>query len=295
MLTPKVVALTETKTIIKTMTVAATVTILETAKIAEHLNLYGPLMLAGLLISIKPFLEELKKNDVVLSENQKSTFEFGTAISGLIGAKIFYLTEYHKLVAEVLNSGNYLNIIKGGYVSYGGFMGAAAFIYLFAKANKIEPSKIFDALVRPFFLGYAIGRIGCYTAGCCSGETSSQLTDRIQGLTHQQIPGLLNILNNFAIAIPNHINESHIPTQFIDVAFGIGMYLALKNVKVKYPGQLAALGVLIYSVQRFFIEFLRTNPICFLNLSSAQIISLLCFGLSSLFLFFQEMKQAKNL
>ncbi len=93
-------------------------------------------------------------------------------ISGLVGGRLFHvIVEYPKYYIE-----NPINIIKlhqGGFVFYGGFIFAFLFGFLFLTFKKQNISDFLDLLAPVIPLGYALGRIGCFLAGCCFGENTN--------------------------------------------------------------------------------------------------------------------------
>lgn len=91
-------------------------------------------------------------------------------IGGLIGARLMHvyyeMPEFYRL-----NHSEIVKIWEGGFVFYGGFLGAIIFVFLllrFRRENFLEWADVFAPV---FALGYGFGRIGCFLAGCCYGMT----------------------------------------------------------------------------------------------------------------------------
>ncbi|MBE5734837.1 MAG: prolipoprotein diacylglyceryl transferase [Clostridiales bacterium] len=63
----------------------------------------------------------------------------------------------------------FFDIAKGGLAIYGGIIGGAIGLVLCCIIKKINPIKAMDVVAPVLILGQAIGRIGCYSAGCCYG------------------------------------------------------------------------------------------------------------------------------
>ena len=58
----------------------------------------------------------------------------------------------------------------GGFVFYGGLIGAIVGLYIYSKQRWNRFFDLLDTYASIFPLGQAIGRIGCYFNGCCYGK-----------------------------------------------------------------------------------------------------------------------------
>jgi phosphatidylglycerol:prolipoprotein diacylglycerol transferase len=92
-------------------------------------------------------------------------------VSGLVGARLLYV---------FLNAGHFrahpLEIFKlweGGLVFYGGFLLAAAVVAWYCRRKKISITAMADCAAPALALGQAVGRWGCFFAGCCYGKPTS--------------------------------------------------------------------------------------------------------------------------
>lgn len=145
-----------------------------------------------------------------------------------VGAKILFL-----LVTKTLPEGTFLNTnfwIGGGFVFSGGLLFAAStsifYISFFKKFSFSKVAIIIPAL--PF--AHAIGRVGCFLAGCCYGTETS-----------------------FPLAIHLHGADRH-PTQLYEAILLVLLGFFMMRRKIEKP-ILFYFGS--YSIIRFFLEFLR--------------------------------------
>jgi phosphatidylglycerol:prolipoprotein diacylglycerol transferase len=143
----------------------------------------------------------------------------------------------------------------------------AAYVYI--RKEKLPVGKVFDQGVVPFPLGMAIGRLGCFAAGCCYGVA----TDSWMGMYLRDVTGEW---------------YTRYPTQLIAAAgnltiFAILLYLERWNrlqVQAGKPsrlpnGSLLLIFVALYCTKRFFIQFLRYDYAPLLGpLDSTQILCL---------------------
>lgn len=93
-------------------------------------------------------------------------------VSGLIGARITFMIQYDRPLAE------FFRIWEGGIVLYGGVIAGIfavlAFYYLFLKKVGVSLWKLADAAAPTLALGIALGRIGCFLNGCCYGHVAPE-------------------------------------------------------------------------------------------------------------------------
>ncbi len=59
---------------------------------------------------------------------------------------------------------------NGGYIFFGGFLGAVVSGFLFCKIKKTDYEKWLNFSVPILSLGYAVGRWACFLSGCCYGK-----------------------------------------------------------------------------------------------------------------------------
>ena len=206
------------------------------------------------------------------------------AFSALIGAKAFLIVEdwgfYTAHPGEIFS----VAFLHAGGVFYGGFLlaVAAALIYLVRSRMKILP--VTDAFAPGIVLGHAIGRLGCFSAGCCWGKP-----------TH--LPWAVTFTSPYSnemVGVP--LNIPLHPTQLYEAAANASIFLFLwwRFKHKKFDGQIFSLYLLCYSVWRFFVEFFRAHDESSLlwggAISTAQFISILCFLAALLLYFFQHKK-----
>ncbi len=173
-------------------------------------------------------------------------FAFIIFVSGLAGARIFYVAEnigyYLKNPLEIIM------LQRGGLSWFGGLILAVYVGIAYLKKKNLLVYKVLD-LIAPFVaLAQGIGRIGCLLNGCCFGKESSPVPIQIYS-------SLLLIF--------------------------IFIILRLLQDRPHRDGQIFYTYLLLYSIKRFFIEFWRAdNEIIALGLTLFQLISIAIFCLS---------------
>jgi phosphatidylglycerol:prolipoprotein diacylglycerol transferase len=223
----------------------------------DGLNVYswGFMVALGIVIATIFILKDAQKKNI--DPDNLLNIGMFSILCSLIGARVYYVIEHHQDFATNLVSVFYL--WDGGLVFYGGLVGFAIAFYLLTKHYKIDFLSLTD-LIAPFLpLAYAIGRIGCFLNGCCYGIVANTPISVV-----------------FADA---HVPGRRIPTQLIDsfVSFLFFIYLYSQRGKEKFKGDLTTKYLIMYSISRFLIEFLRDEARIFFGLTHSQVFSIILF------------------
>lgn len=197
-------------------------------------------------------------------------------VVGLSGARLLHLiTEYEEYRGDPWKI---LKLWEGGLVFYGGLVTALLAIIWCLKREGVAVGTGLDAITPGLALGHGIGRIGCFLAGCCYGTPS-------------QLPWAVTFRDAASLAplrTPIH------PAQLYESAgvFVIFLVLILLSKRPSLKGTLFWVYLMLYSVLRFFLEFVRgdTYPGKMSSLSLLQEVSIVLFVLAVLI--FLKVKKA---
>jgi phosphatidylglycerol:prolipoprotein diacylglycerol transferase len=194
------------------------------------------------------------------------------ALSGLAGAKllmfVFDWSYYASNPGQIFS----LTTLRAGGVFHGGLIVALITAALFMRKKRLPGLRTADVFAPALALGHAIGRIGCFSAGCCWGVACER-------------PWAVTFTNPEAhrlVGVP--LNVALHPTQLYEaVSEGlIAVFLYRRFLRPHQDGSIIGLYLVLYSVVRFVVEFLRhhqqPNPFGG-PLSSTQWISLALFAL----------------
>jgi phosphatidylglycerol:prolipoprotein diacylglycerol transferase len=165
-----------------------------------------------------------------------------------------------------------LDFLRSGGVFYGGFIGAAAVGYFLIRRYKLPWWETADAFAPGIALGNAIGRQGCFAAGCCWGKPTllpwgvhfTELGHEVTGVP--TIPAHLDDPAQQAywadklggLFQPVHLH----PTQLYE-SFGallIFFFLLWLHRRKVFSGQVILFYAALYAVMRFTIEIFRDDP-----------------------------------
>lgn len=216
----------------------------------------------GLMIGIGVILAMLTGDKRAGRRGMNGELVYGLTITavvfGFIAAKIlFIITEWSDFIKNPLSY-----LAKEGFVVYGGLIGGIIAVLVYCRIHKVNGFDYLDLMVPSVAMAQGFGRIGCLLAGCCYGRE----TDSWIGIT----------FTHSAFA-PN--NVSLIPTQIIMSVgdFIIAGILLWFSSKPRKRAQTSILWILLYSIGRFAVEFLRNDDRGNVGiLSTSQFIALIC-------------------
>jgi len=130
---------------------------------------FGTMLALGIALSVTLAAKRFGK----LGQDPEVVWRLGFwfVLPGLIGARLFYLIQFHEQYHSLWQM---LDITKGGMVFYGSAIGAFAGTAYFCWRERPPAWKLLDAMAPSLALGIAIGRIGCFLNGCCYGDYCTQ-------------------------------------------------------------------------------------------------------------------------
>ncbi len=172
------------------------------------------------------------------------TLALAAALGGLIGAKLYFLTE------------NAATGVSGsGFTWYGGVIGGAIAVLLTARRLRIPLPILLGSAAPALALGYAIGRIGCQLAGDGTYGVPSDLP--------------------WAMSYPDGIVPTTIavhPTPVYETLASLLIFAALWRLRKRVePLQLFAIYLILAGLERFLVELVRRNDEVFLGLTQPQL------------------------
>jgi phosphatidylglycerol---prolipoprotein diacylglyceryl transferase len=189
-------------------------------------------------------------------------------VGGFVGARIYYLIENWHIVSSDLGS----HIVSGiGFTWYGGVIGGTLGVSLVARWRKVPLGLVANCVGPALALGYAIGRIGCHLAG-----------DGDYGKVSHFHTWLLAVAYPHG-TVPTAAGVRVYPTPIYEIILMLPIVWVLyRMARRPQPGWIVFGWYLVLSgIERFFIEFIRRNPILFLDLRGAQWFSLGCIVLGA--------------
>ena len=230
------------------------------------IHTYGVLVAAGFLLGLGLAVRQARREGI--PPDKIVDLGFYVLLSALIGSRLLFI---------LINAGHYIKnpleifkIWEGGLVFYGGVLLAVPIVLWYVRKNALGLWITADLFAPSLAIGHAIGRIGCFFAGCCHGRPAEGLPWAVMFTDPESLA---------LIGIPLH------PTQLYESAgefFNFLILIILRRYK-SFNGQLFMTYILLYSVLRFIVEFYRGDAgrgFITSSLSLSQGISILMFLIS---------------
>ena len=238
-----------------------------------YLPTYGLLVTTGVILALFLSLRLAKAEGFSKEQREQlSNLVVSTIIGGILGSKLLLVIV--DLPYYVSHPYELIYLVRAGGVFYGGLIGGIATAAILLRRYKFSFPVIGDILAPHIALGHAIGRLGCFSAGCCYGK-------------HCDLPFGVTFDSGFAhsvVGVPLH--DPLYPTQLISACLLLLIYLTTRYFvfrKRTWTGQVFWSYVTLYSISRFAVEFIRGDldrGFVVDWLSTSQFISLMLFTVS---------------
>ena len=177
--------------------------------------------------------------------------------AGVIGARLYYVLFQWDSYKDHLKS--ILNIREGGLAIHGGILvGVGLGAILLWKVWKEDVLAYVDLCIPTIALAQAIGRWGNYFNQEAYGRETT-------------LPWAMMVNGKFVH--PTFLYES-----IWCLLLGIFLIWLADSGRQKFKGQILCLYLMLYSVERFFVEGLRTDSLMIGPLRQAQVISIVLFA-----------------
>lgn len=198
--------------------------------------------------------------------------------SAILGAKLLLiLVEWRRYLAH---PADLVEVLRSGGVFYGGLIAATAVAIWYMRKHDLPAWRIADMGAPSIALGEAIGRWGCFAAGCCYGKESHG-------------PFAVTFTDPFANeAVGTPLNVPLYPTQIYLSASAFLIFLVLQWAyrRKTFDGEVFWLYVLLYAISRGILETWRGDLVRGFVipgiLSTSQFIGLLTAALAGGMLFY---------
>ncbi len=250
------------------------------------IRLFGILVVIGFLAGAKVLAARNQRLGYLTGE-ESFDLAFYVLLAGLAGARTFHVLQNFDTYA-----GHPLEMMKiwdGGLVWYGGALGSTLYAWYWLAKGKKDLWGVSDSIALAAPVGHAIGRIGCFMAGCDYGKVVEGGRAALSWAVHfpfnpgvdfrgfqKPIPAEIPAGDaNYYTLVPNNFSYPYDalkdqygdpiylhPAQLYEVfgllvVFGILWLLDRKVKKGAFTGRLSAVYLILYAVERSVVEVWR--------------------------------------
>lgn len=210
------------------------------------LHTYGVLLAIAFLAGLWVASRQAKREG--LDAGKVTDMAVWVLIAGLVGAKVLLVALDWRHFAR--QPREILSIFQSGGVFYGGLVGGLLVAWWYARHYDLPGWRTADVLAPGVIIGQAIGRLGCFSAGCCWGKP----TQVPWAVTFTDIYAARQVGTPMDVAVhPSQLYESA-------AAFLLFLFLLWLARRKRFHGQVALAYIALYSVIRFTLEFWRGDP-----------------------------------
>jgi len=209
---------------------------------------YGLMAALGLMVGLSVCVRLARREGI--DPEQAWNLGLLAILAAVAGAKLFLLLDDWSYYSEHWGEFFSLSTLRAGGVWYGGLLVALAAAAWYIRRHRLPVRKVCDAFAPGVALGHAIGRLGCFAAGCCYGKPTA-------------LPWGVTFTNPLAaqwsgtpLRVPLH------PTQLYEAAVELANFFLLAWLlpRKKFDGEVIGAYMALYGFARFFLEFLRDDP-----------------------------------
>ncbi len=209
--------------------------------------------LAGVLLAA--LLARRRMGPLGVSRLDLLDLSLAALIGGAVGARLFHAVPCWVRGLDAAAAGSW----SAGSGIYGGLAGGVLGLALAARFKGKPVLGVLDATASVVPAGFALGKLGCFLAGCCYGAPcgvppGARFAPGSLAFETQRAAGLLP--PGSAASLPVH------PTQLYEMAFGLALFAGFTVLRrrSRRPGETVLVFAVLYSAWRFGIEFLRDDP-----------------------------------
>src|SRR5581483_8281492 len=209
-----------------------------------YIPTYGVLVALGFLAGLGVTLRLARRVD--LPAEKITNLVVYCAMAGIVGAKLFMflfdIGDYVRDPGQIFT----LQTLQAAGVFHGGFIVALLVAVLYIRRQHLPAFQTMDAFAPGIALGQAIGRLGCFAAGCCWGKECD-------------LPWGVRFRSQDAAPVP--LDKTIHPVQLYESAADLIIFAILYRQfnRGHRQGHVIGLYLVLYSAARFVIEFFRVH------------------------------------
>jgi phosphatidylglycerol---prolipoprotein diacylglyceryl transferase len=247
---------------------------------ALGLHTYGLLVALGFAVGIVLFWREGRRQG--LNGGRLLDLSFWCIVAGLVGSRLAFVAVNADEFADacfgrgapadgrIVGCSAILRFWEGGFVFYGGLLGAGLVVAWFCRREGWSFWRLGDLAAPTLAIGHALGRLGCFAAGCCFGKACGApwaVSFPAGSVAHQELTAVGVVPARAETTTPLH------PTQLYEAFGELVIFVVLLLLRRRWnrsaaardqtargsraPGALILLYAGSYALLRFCVEIFR--------------------------------------
>ncbi len=210
------------------------------------LHTYGLMAALGFLSGLLWVRHEARR--LQISEEKVLDLFFYIILATIVGARLLYI--FISVPEWWSDPLVFFRIWEGGLVFYGGLISSVVVSLWYCRKHRLPFLTVADIFMPGLALGHAIGRLGCFAAGCCYGKPVP--LGSFWGVMFPDNPD----------SVAPH-EAAIYPTQLFEAAglFILFLILFLFRKKKKFEGEVFLVYLILYPLLRIIMEMFRGDAI----------------------------------
>jgi phosphatidylglycerol:prolipoprotein diacylglycerol transferase len=210
-----------------------------------NLTTYGVLVALALVVGLFTVVHFARREGI--DPDRAWSLGLVCVFASIVGAKLLLVLNDWSFYSHNLRALFSFDFLQSAGVFSGGLVAAFVAGLFYALRHRMPVFKTMDVFAPAAALGHAIGRLGCFAAGCCYGKPTG-------------LPWGVTFTNPLAYqTVGTPLNVPLHPTQIyeflVELAnFGVLVWLFRHK---KFDGQIFGTYLFLYGIARYFLEFLR--------------------------------------
>lgn len=209
---------------------------------------YGVLVAAGAILGLLYARRQAARAG--LPPRQIWNLGIYTIFGSLLVSKVWLVFSNWRFFAANRSEIFSLTMFQSAGTFYGGLLGAILTIYLYASFTRLPVLPVLDIAAAALPLSHAIGRLGCFAAGCCFGKPTG-------------LPWGVTFTDESAAQLSGTpLHTALHPTQLYEATaeFLNFFFLVWLGARQTFRGEILGAYFILYGVERGIIEFFRGDP-----------------------------------
>lgn len=237
---------------------------------------YGLMIAIGIICAGILFVKRIKNKGY--DEDNLFSAIIISILSGVVGGKLLYIiVEFKEFLDDPLSM---IKNFGNGFVIYGAIIGGALGLIIYCKIKRWNILEVFDFAMPAVALAQSFGRIGCFLSGCCYGK-ETDLWIGVEFPTDSLAPAHV------------HLHPTQLYSSIFD--FALAVFLIIYSRGAKKKGRVLSWYIIVYSIGRFLVEFLRNDPRGNVSvLSTSQFIAIITFVLGIILFNIDKFKKGEK-